>query len=282
MRLLPKGLGLLLAVEMLRLWPDLYVFYGARSLIEPDLLESWLGSNYGSIAILLQGSSLCYLQAVATLYIICGLLLFADRAVRLTSTLLLLLHYAFFVSDLRLSYGVDYLAQTGLLLCALFYPSDKERPSERAHVGLLLLRFQLCMVYFFGGLHKATGIDWWTGEAIWKAVQQSFDGRLFPIPMEWITYPSLWRILGAAVVITELSYPCIWISQRIRVVILRATIGLHFGIAFTMGLYHFAALMLWYNLCAWHFPYRYLRQVYYLNLKPSFRAFTSTGSERQV
>lgn len=282
MQLLPKGLGLLLSIEMIRLWPDLHVFYGARSLIEPELLESWLGSNYGSIAILLRGSSLYYVQAVAAFYIACGLLLFAGRAVRLASALMLLLHYAFFVADLRLSYGVDYLAQTGLLLCALFYPNTQAETSRRAHVGLLLLRLQLCMVYFFGGLHKAAGSDWWTGEAMWKAVQQSFDGRLIPTPMEWIAYPTLWSVLGAAVVITELSYPCIWISQRIRGVILRSTIVLHLGIAFTMGLYHFAALMLWYNLCAWYFPYRYFSQVVYSPLKPSFRDPTSTESERQV
>src|SRR5262249_760353 len=41
-------------------------------------------------------------------------------------------------------------------------------PSADARLGLRLLQLHLCVVYLASGLEKATGIQWWNGEAGWR------------------------------------------------------------------------------------------------------------------
>ena len=40
-------------------------------------------------------------------------------------------------------------------------------PSMRAGLGLRLIQFHYCVIYFFAGTSKLQGDTWWTGEAMW-------------------------------------------------------------------------------------------------------------------
>lgn len=271
--LLPKGLGLLLALEMLRLWPDLPRLFGATTLLDAEMMTEQQESFGFSIQQIIQ--YLPYIQigpwetvhAFSAIYILLGLLMFSGRGRSLPVFGLLLMHYSFFIGNYTWSYGVDYLAQTGLFFSLLF-GGRKALQLKRLRLislGATLFRLQLTFVYFFAGLGKAFGETWWNGEAVWKAIQQPFPSTWFPIPLTAYRYEYLWVLLGIITILLELCYPLVWIKKNIRPLIINGIILMHIGIALTMGLVHFATVMIWYNLCAWNHP---LLNIAEPNIKP--------------
>jgi hypothetical protein len=255
---LPTGIGLLLAVEMIRIWPDLPYYYGADRLIDPEIAAHWHSGIGWSISDLLIHIPQLNVQLIALLYIVLCILLCWPRVVRPSAFLLLFIHQAFFLSDTSWSYGVDYLAQTGLFITILFYPGGRHSDSHIHwyRMGVRLLQCQLVVVYFFGGFGKLMGSSWRNGEALWKAIQQPFSGQLLSAPAFTASWTYLWVFGGLLIILIELLHPIAWLGKRYRQVILYTTITLHMGIALFIGLYHFAALMIWYNLCAWYYPYK--------------------------
>lgn len=235
-------MGLILGWEMIQLWPDLPILYGNDGIIDNRLLQLHQSDTGWNIYMAAD-----YLRWIALAYLFCCAAMTLQYRSRLFSFLLLILHHGLWINDPNWSYGVDYLAQTGLLICCL---------SSKSPYTLKLLRWQLTVVYLFGGLGKAIGASWYDGEALWRAVQQPFPGALFPIPTKWGGYKEIWIVSGWFVILLEMCYPLIWRAGWYRRALLVGIIGLHGGIALTMGLYHFASLMIWYNLCAWYFPYK--------------------------
>ena len=136
------------------------------------------------------------------------------------------------------------------------YTAQSESQLTWQRKGVYAWQAQLVLVYFFGGLGKAMGPTWWNGEAIWKAVQQPFPGNLIDIPLSWGNWTICWGMMGIGIVLLELGYVLAWIGTMYRRIIYIAAIAMHLSIALTIGLYHFSALMIWYNLCAWYYPYR--------------------------
>lgn len=240
LKLFPRGLGLLLSLAMILLWPDLDLLY-SKSLMPRELLplysEKWI------VMLFDLGSP----QLYAGLYIVSGLLLAVIRNNSIPALLLFVLHYLFFVGYTPWSYGADYIAQTALFF-SIFICSW--RPSQYLQI---FFRLQLTAFYFFAGLGKALGPSWWNGEAIWKAIQQPLMPAAFTVPLSAHLYQYLWVGLGVLTIIIELGYPLTW-TRTCRLFFTNSIILMHIGIALTMGLVHFSCLMIWYNLCAWNHP----------------------------
>ena len=255
---------MLLFVEMLRLWPDLHFIYGRDSILDPELAMHWHTGIGWSIAEQFSNSSITYIHTLAGIYLLLCISLLWHTYTRMASLLLLVLHHAFFLSDDRWSYGADYLAQTGLLICLLFYPAHPNHATAQrwSTTGTILLQCQLMIVYFFGGIGKLAGETWRDGEAVWKSIHQPFSGNLIPIPLSFSSYDFIWMISGWSIIVIELMHPIAWLGKRYRHFILYTTIALHIGIGLFIGLYHFAALMIWYNLCAWYYPYKHTTTTY--------------------
>lgn len=276
--LLPKGLGILLSIEMLQLLPDLEALYGPEGIISPGLIELWHSGSGWSISQLLAALPLGTVYVAAALYIVLCIALISGKWLRCTSILLLLLHHAFFLSEHRWSYGVDYLAQTGLFWSLCFGVSTPTTPPGSAHWwGLRLWQIQLSLVYVIGGIGKAIGTGWWTGEGLWRALMQPFGGQLFTIPINWGSWPYIWTILSCSVVLLELLHPLAFAGRIPRKIILSGTICMHVGIGCLLGLYHFAAVMIWFNLCTWYFPYKRLTK-YDINYEPLDHSEDGTAS----
>ncbi|WP_312789855.1 hypothetical protein [Sphingobacterium sp.] len=240
LKLFPRGLGLLLSLAMIRLWPDLDLLY-SRLLIPSELLPQY--SEKWIIILLDWGSPRLY----AGLYIASGLLLAVLRQNFVPAILLFVLHYLFFVGYTPWSYGADYIGQT-----ALFF-SLSICSWRSSHYLQFFSRLQLTAIYFFAGLGKAVGPTWWNGEAVWKAIQQPLTPPLFKVPLSAHRYEYLWIGLGILTIIIELGYPLTW-TKRFGLFFTNCIILMHIGIALTMGLIHFSSLMIWYNLCAWDHP----------------------------
>ncbi|SKC10722.1 hypothetical protein SAMN05660841_04279 [Sphingobacterium nematocida] len=255
--LLPRGIGLLLWIEMLQLWPDLTLLYGPASVYDAELLPFWHSISGWSWEEIFRKAHPIWIHLTATAYSLCCLFLVFGKWIRYSSILLLLIQHGLFMVDLRWTYGADYLAQTGLLFSIFFsYTAQSESQLTWQRKGVYAWQAQLVLVYFFGGLGKAMGPTWWNGEAIWKAVQQPFPGNLIDIPLSWGNWTICWGMMGIGIVLLELGYVLAWIGTMYRRIIYIAAIAMHLSIALTIGLYHFSALMIWYNLCAWYYPYR--------------------------
>lgn len=262
LRLLSRGLGLLLATDMWRLWPDLRMLFGQGTFLDGRIILRQQRSDTLSIHTLIANlpksplASLQWIHFFGLLYLICCLAAFFDRYTRPAILGLFILHYLFFIANHTWSYGADYLAQTGLFFSVIFCSiGNRWLPRYTwTAIGSKLFRLQLTAVYFFAGLGKAVGSTWWNGEAVWKAIQQPLSPALVSIPRSAHQFPSIWTALGIATLLLEIGYPLLWVNKRIRIYISTGIILMHIGIALTMGLIHFSSLMIWYNLCAWDHP----------------------------
>lgn len=257
-----RGLGVLLSLEMWRLWPDLSMLYGQGIFLDQHSLcwqqRPYALSMHTLIALLPENllGNIEWAHLFGLLYIICGVAVFLDKYVVPAVLGLFILHYLFFIANYTWSYGADYLAQTGLFFGAIFccFKGYWLPGNKWAVLGTTIFRLQLTVVYFFAGLGKAFGLTWWNGEAMWKAVQQPLSPALLTIPQSSAQFTSIWAGLGIVTLLLELGYPLLWMPGRMRIYISTGIILMHLGIALTMGLVHFSCLMIWYNLCAWDHP----------------------------
>lgn len=243
--LLRCGTGLLLLLTGLQLWPDFDLLYGAGSIVDHRLLSGRAGT--GPMDFTGRG----HLAA----YIVCCALLAWGRWPRLWAVLLCFLHHQLYLAQPAFTYGFDYIAASALFYCVWFPVGN---PASRwATPCLRVLQLHLCAIYFFGGLDKLIGPTWHNGEALWKAIHlPDLAGAWRPDTSFLAHYPPVVTLSGWMVIILELAYPlCIWL-RPVRPVWLLGIVGVHTGIALFMGLYHFSAMMIMLNVCAFYLPYR--------------------------
>ncbi|MGE6757843.1 hypothetical protein ACQKGO_07540 [Corallococcus interemptor] len=104
----------------------------------------------------------------------------------------------------RLSlHGVDTLLHV-LFFCLVFMPSAgrwsldaragrvSTGPTSGARVALRTLQLHLCFISLDTGLAKAQGVQWWNGEALWRALMQP---RFQSFDFSWLaSYPLLAKV----------------------------------------------------------------------------------------
>lgn len=157
------------------------------------------------------------------------------------------LYISYLNRDPGLVYGVDQLLAVLLLVvCAapvgewmvVGRRGGAPPAGPRAAVCLFLARWQMALIYLFSAGAKLRGPLWWSGEALWVAVNN----------VEFANLPSGWLAAHFGVVIlftygallVELSYPFLVWGPRTRPWALGAIVVLHVGIAALLGLYFFA------------------------------------------
>jgi hypothetical protein len=156
-------------------------------------------------------------------------------------------------------YGVDEFAHIALFYCvwmpvgnALSLDKQQGRLSDEstalARLALRVLQLHLCVVYVSSGIEKASGIQWWNGEAFWRSVMRP-DLSMFDMSWlanyEWLAMAVCWMTLAV-----ELGYGVMIWSRRTRPVWAALTIGMHLGIVVVLGLWTFGALMIALNVAA--------------------------------
>jgi hypothetical protein len=158
-----------------------------------------------------------------------------------------------------LIYGMDIFTHIALFYCMIMPVGDylsmdanrdkrKSQPSIAAGVSRKMLQFHMCIIYLSSGLEKASGIQWWNGEAIWRSLMlpvfHQFDmSWLAQVP--WLAMISGWQILAI-----EISYAfLIWLPKT-RGILLFLTISMHFFIGLLMGMWLFGGIMIILNLGA--------------------------------
>jgi hypothetical protein len=156
-------------------------------------------------------------------------------------------------------YGVDEFAHIALFYCVWMpvagaWSLDRQsgrvsgEPTALARLALRVLQLHLCIVYFSSGIEKASGEQWWNGEAIWRAVMRA-DLAMFDL--SWLANYPILAMLGCwATLIVEIGYPFMIWHRWTRLPWAVATIGLHIGIGIFLGLWSFAAVMVVLNVAA--------------------------------
>ena len=157
-----------------------------------------------------------------------------------------------------LTYGIGDMVLIALFYCVVMpvgraWSLDRRRgrgtpaPGEDARFSVLVLRVHMSIVYLGAGVSKLAGIQWWSGEAVWRALSlpqfQQFD-------MSWLAaYPAVMQAAALVATFAQLLYPfLVWTRARVAIVVL--TELLHLGIAIFLGLWLFSAMMMVLNAAA--------------------------------
>lgn len=137
------------------------------------------------------------------------------------------------------SYGVDQFSQVALFI--LVIDPGTGGTSSSARFALRGLQVTLCLAYLGSGLAKARGNDWYTGDAIYRALTlplyRSIDAS-FLIQHVWLA-----KLLAWGTVFLEIGYPVLMFCKRTRVPAVIGVTGMHLGILLFMRLHSFSLVM---------------------------------------
>jgi hypothetical protein len=262
------AVSLVAVTQVLVLWPYLLQLYGNFGFVQWAVVEAdadaWLPS-IGKLCLLLQpygvSSSQCvYGTFILYLFSLCGLLL--GCWTRPCAVAAWLVHSLTVNSGYVSIYGVDTIIHICLFYCAWMPVGDalslkqllRRRPVEpsfMAGLSLRALQLHLCIIYLNTGLAKAQGVQWWSGEAIWRATMQP---QFAVFDMSWLaSVPLLARLACWGVLLVELGYPLLIWPAKTRRFWVASTILLHLSIAVLMDLWMFSTIMIIMNFCAFGF-----------------------------
>jgi len=189
---------------------------------------------------------------VAALSLLAGLF---SRAAAITAWFL---HLSVVKSIGYFSYGVDNMTTIGLFYLMIAPLPDHlsldtflRARSGKGHLVSFfrrILQIHLCLIYFFGGLAKLSGIGWWNGTNVWRAL--TIPPFRFVDPELVLHYKGFLPVAGLAICLLEFCYPLFIWNRRTRIPWLICVCGMHLMIAFTMGMFLFAFVMIVLNLAA--------------------------------
>lgn len=252
------GIAAVLLLQALSIAGNLQELYGERAIVQ----WSAIGApgyhpavpNVGLIANLLAPLGLTAAQSLQAVYLVYVLslscLLIGWRS-NISAGVAWITHLAMCSSGFMTIYGVDQFANIALFYltwmpvgaalsvdCSAGRTSDE--PSVTARIALRVLQLHLCIAYVASGIDKGSGEQWWNGEAIWRAVNLP---ELAQFDMLWLaSVPLLAKLLCWGTLALECGYPLILIP-KLRKPMALGVISLHLGIALSMGLLSFSAVM---------------------------------------
>jgi predicted DCC family thiol-disulfide oxidoreductase YuxK len=161
-------------------------------------------------------------------------------------------------SSMPFTYGLG-----GILLIALFYslfmPVGRAWSVDNvldtrttaapvdATWSVVVFRIHLCVVYAAAGFAKAMGADWWSGEAMWRALSLPQFRQFDPSPLA--SFPLLLQVGSIVAIVSQLLYPVlVWTRLRVAIVVLAEL--MHLAIAAFLGLWLFSLAMIAINTAA--------------------------------
>ena len=175
-------------------------------------------------------------------------LILMDKQVILSSIILWFIFWVICNSGIGYAYGADYFMTFFLYYNVLLAIFRKKKDLHKYMI--ILLQFHLCLVYFFAGLGKLVGTDWWDGNALWTVIN-TFGVDFFKTRAEFfLGWTPILQALSILTVIVELFYPILIYYKRTRIFTLVSVIAMHAGIGIVMGFYTFGLVLIIMNLVA--------------------------------
>ena len=258
------GIGLALLVHYGLASPYLFTFWGddgwmPRALVEKQMTDPWMQSAF------------FYFTAAWQWIVFHALFLFCCAALTVgwrtswVKWLVLIGHISYDYRNPNMTYGVDGIAAC-LLLILCFAPIGRalsldrvreirrgKRKSLEAHPPAFtsqwafacrrLMQIQMAILFFFSGIDKLKGEDWWSGEAIWLVFAHSdyYNPMLLNIlsSQYWLV-----NLATYGTIFVELAFVFLIWQRATRPIMLAAAILLHLQFAFLMNLYYFSFVMI--------------------------------------
>lgn len=280
--------ALLISLNLL-LWEDFAKIYSSNGYIQRDisevLVEKYIVTTY-QISDFLQYlfgiDETTALFSIRWIYLIFLVFLGFGFLTRFSSIVCWLLHLSLLKSADCFMYGADYIHTILLFFCIIFpvgryFSLDNKIFGIRQKVNALpylrILQIQLCIIYFFAGIAKAMGENWWNGHSIWKSLIRTDLGG---IDFYWIAdYPILPITLGVGVICIETFYPImIWV-KKINKLWLWGIVAMHVSITFFLDLHIFSATMIIFNFSAFYFYIYAEKQKAFVAEKPKIKSVTN-------
>lgn len=253
------GLASVLLVQALQVAPIFRELHHHRGLLRGPLMDLFAPTHLpapGRLLPALEAHGLpesLVLSVGGGLYLasLVGLLL--GWRTRVAAVAAWLLHVGFMLLAPHTSYGADSFANI-FLFYSMFAPvgaiwsidhrqgRGSPAPDAAKRLALRVMQIQLCIAYLSSGLRKASGAQWYDGEAIWRSLMaQGYQWADFT----WLArYPAIAVVAGWMVLVVEVGYPLFIWPRRTRRLWIAAVVGMHAGIAVFMGLHVFGALMI--------------------------------------
>jgi uncharacterized membrane protein YphA (DoxX/SURF4 family) len=194
-----------------------------------------------------------------TCLLLAGFCLLLGLFCRSTAVIAWFLHLCAVKSEDFLSYGMDNFTTIGLFYLMLSPLPDRFaldayiwrfRPQNPHLLGFFrrVLQLHVCIIYFFGGITKFMGVEWWNGNSIWRALISPPYNLVSPQVL--VTWKYFLPLVGIFICTIETGYPLfIWLKET-RLIWLTCIIGMHIVIGLTMDLYLFSLIMIILNLAA--------------------------------
>lgn len=264
------SISLYAILNIVSFWKDIPKFLYEGAYIKPELLNG-ITDNYTptiydiynelSKHIVIEFDSL--VSIIIYLHIGALFLLSLGFFTRTSALISFITQIIIFKSMHFYMYGADFFLSMTLFYCIIF-PKSKfsidylifkfKQNLISLKWSLRLLQAHICIIYFFSGLDKGLGINWYNGESIWRAVSAHNYNGLIDLPS--LDIPNYVYIsAGIMTLIVEFFYPLFINLKLTRNIWLYLTIMMHLSIAVFMGLYLFAMIMIIINLAAYYFPY---------------------------
>jgi hypothetical protein len=264
------GVGLQVMFYTLSLrddWMDVFAV-NANGLVNREIAEavtasdsilapriSWLTEAASQIGL----SERTALSVTWWLLLVAGVFLVIGLFSRAAAVIAWFLHLCAVGSGELLLYGADIFTTIALFYLLVSPLPDrwtidarwrrvKDRDPRLLGLCRRVIQLHLCLVYFFGGLAKCLGPGWWNGVSVWRALTRPPFNVISPDTL--VSWQSFLPIASIAICILETGYAFFVWPRRTRLFWLTCIVGMHIGIAITMGLYLFSFIMIVLNVAA--------------------------------
>jgi predicted DCC family thiol-disulfide oxidoreductase YuxK len=106
-----------------------------------------------------------------------------------------------------------------------------------------LMQVQMAVVFFYSGVTKLGGDEWWNGDAVWSVF--TFDEYYSGIILDVLaSHYWLVNLATYGTVLIEIAFPFLIWQRSTRPYMLAASVLLHLLFAFLMGLFYFSLVMI--------------------------------------
>jgi predicted DCC family thiol-disulfide oxidoreductase YuxK len=263
------GVGLLMLAQTVAVLPHLSELYGSLGLVQAPVVDELVASITPRVSWLARAIAPLRLDESVAIRIVvlahllgCVALTLGWRT-RAASVSVWLTNLTLSTSASPHTYGVDTFLKI-ILFYGMFAPLGSAlsldvlagrasgAPSFSARLALRFLQAHLALVYAATGIEKAMGVQWWSGEALWRSWMRA---DLAVADFGWVAWaPWVARVGCWATLLVEIGYAIFVWPSRTRKAWALATLGLHLGIGLTLGLWAFALLMMLLTFSAWLVP----------------------------
>ena len=257
------GIGAALLLHYGLATPYLFTFWGDAGWMPRELASE--GVDFWTRSVFFYFSAPWQWIAFHSLFLLCCTAFMLGWRTTWVKWIVLVGQISYEVRNPALFYGVDKIL-AGLLLILCLAPIGRAMSLDRvravraakrrrltarlapyrspwAGACTRLMQIQMVVLFFYSGIEKLRGDEWWNGEAIWFlfATNEYYSPLLLDLLARqyWLV-----NVATYSTILIELAFTFLIWQRRTRPYLLAAAIFLHLQFAIFMALYYFSVVMI--------------------------------------